>query len=471
VISDYLAHDACGLASLVSTGKVTATELRDTALELMANDAAGLNALTQVIEETAPPESFNGTRFAGVPFLLKELVAQKGRRLTFGSRAYHDHVASHDHPTASRAREAGLQVVGRTTCSEFGLTPTCFSELYGQTLNPWSLERDPGGSSGGAAVAVAAGYVPMAQGGDAGGSIRIPAAACGLFGFISTRGEVPLPGSNVDGLLRHGVMSRSVRDSIAFLEAFRREDAGSRWSPVRAARPRAPGDPLRIVLLGPSFCGGSIDEEHRDAAVRAAALCESLGHRVDDLDLEILPDEAIAPFHDLLAVGAARAVMTRTRERPDVGGLFEPWTLYLADRGRRLGAVDIYSAFDALDRLSRRIAGLFETYDLVLHPTLLTPVWTIGEIRSTPLDETFSRIERCAGGLHYANVCGLPAMSVPLAWSRAGLPIGIHFMGQPGADDVLLALAQQLEEAEPWSSRWAPHAAARLAQGDPSPVH
>ena len=451
--SEYLECDAHDLAALVAGREITPIELRRAAFEVVGQRNGALNALTATFESDDPASPPDGAPFAGVPFLLKELVAQAGKPLTFGSRAFSDHIARETHPTAVWAESLGLQIVGRTTCSEFGLTPTCYSELFGQTRNPWSREHDPGGSSGGSAVAVAAGFVPMAQAGDAGGSIRIPAAACGVFGFMASRGQSPLPGANFDGLLRHGVITRSVRDAHAYFAATRRDQPGDRWT-LGVLDP-ARGDRLRIALVGEAFCGVHVCAEHRAAAERVAGVCAELGHAVEMIDAGVAFEPALAAFERVISIGAARAMS----QRPEAGESFEAWTRHLAQKGRALSALDIYAAFDALDRLAREIAAIHASYDVILHPTLMQPIWRAGEVQRAPLSETFDTITRTVGNSFFANVAGLPAMSIPLAMSADGLPIGIQFMGPRGSDLRLLALAAELERVLPWRDRRPPASA------------
>jgi amidase len=407
--------------------------------------------------------------FAGVPFLLKDLLAEcAGVPLTAGSDFLAGYVAPADSELVARYRRAGLIVVGQTNTPEFGILPTTEPRRYGPTRNPWAPDRTVGGSSGGSAAAVAARVVPMAHANDGGGSIRIPASCCGVFGLKPTRGRNPLGphyGDLFGGLVSEHAVTRSVRDSAALLDATAGPDWGDPdWG--RPARPfalevGAPPGRLRIAVSAAAPTGVTVHPDCVEAVHEAARLCAALGHDVVcDVPLPIDGREVGRAFAVAWAAGTAWAVddwARRIGRRPEPA-LFEPLTWALQERGRRHTAADYFLARQDMQRASRAVARFFQDYDLWLSPVLAQPPVPLGTFDPLPDDAT--RGLRAAAGFSpftfVANVTGQPAMSVPLVWNAAGLPIGVHFLGRVGDERTLFRLAAQLEAARPWAARRPP---------------
>ena len=486
---EYLQHDALGLAALVREGRVTAEELLEIALERVRRVNPRLNAVVRLMEEDARRAAAapRPGPFSGVPFLAKDLLSTyEGHPTSAGSRLLADLPAEHDSELAARTRAAGLVVFGKTNLPEWGLIPTTESELFGPCRNPWNEERTPGGSSGGSAAAVAAGMVPMASGGDGGGSIRIPASCCGLFGLKPTRGRIPTGPDH--GLLWRGavvehVLTRSVRDSAAMLDATHGPDTGA---PFEIPPPhgsyldevdREPGR-LRVAYTTRPHLHAEVHPDCVRAVEDAAKLLEDLGHHVEeaapDVDatgftmafLTMVAAELGADFHDFL---------TLTGRKPRAGEL-EPATWAVGLLADAFSAREYATALRTLERIGRTLGSFFQGYDVLLTPTLATPPPPLGTLGPSAGERRLlrvlgafgsGRVVRAAGLLDEMakdafsfipwtpvyNVTGHPAMSVPLWWNEEGLPVGAHVVGRFGAEDVLLRLAGQLERARPWARR------------------
>ncbi|MFF3114754.1 amidase [Kitasatospora sp. NPDC057904] len=469
-LSEYADHDGVALAALVARGDVTAAELAATAR--LACEA--VNPRINAVVETWPAEDApapGSTPLAGVPFLVKDLaVAMAGKRVELGSRLAAGNVAAADSSLMARFRRAGLVTLGRTATPEFAYSTTTEGVLYGATRNPWDPDRSPGGSSGGSAAAVAAGIVPLAHATDAAGSIRVPAAANGLFGLKPTRGRISM-GPDADevfnGLAVHGALSRSVRDSAALLDLVHGPEAGDPYTAPRPERPyaqevtRPPGS-LRIGLLTQPWGGRTVDGAIIDATLRSARLAESLGHRVEEVRVDLgtgweefvlanarLWSANLATWIDGLAAASGRPVDPTT---------VEPEMLASHAYGREVGGTEFVHALAMRNTVARAIGRYFAEYDLLLTPTLPEPPVPLGtyaegaEGADGPgwLRQVFHRSPFTA----VFNVAGTPAMSVPLQTDPAtGLPIGIQFAAGHGREDVLFRLAGQLEQAAPWAGR------------------
>ncbi len=480
---DYVALDAVGMADAVRNGTVTAADLLAEARS-RADSASALNAIVQRFD---PPAASSDGPFAGVPFLLKDLgVALAGHKLTHGSRFYDYYVSPADDVFVKRLKAAGLAIFGKTNTPELGMRPVTEGRLYGAARNPWDKSLTPGGSSGGAAAAVAAGVVPAAHGNDIGGSLRIPASCCGVFGFKPSRGVLPA------GPLRHelpgdmnteGFITRSVRDNAALLDATRGAD------PPRIADP-APGEPfaaavatnppkLRIARLTGPMWGREIHPDCIDATNDAASLLRSLGHTVTDSEPfdAAFHRAAIRAFLVLLSARIRHYTLSAeaiTGEMPERRG-FEPstWAMGLIDSTHPPGAAA--AALATQTAVTARMAAFLNGYDAVLTPTLAAPPLPIGATDLTfterlavaglnqfPVRSAAQAMLARIAGDTFAwaaytalfNMTGQPAMSVPLFWNRAGLPIGIQLAGRVGEDGTLLQLAGQLERARPWWNRY-----------------
>ena len=464
--------DGIAQAALVQRGEITALELVETAIRRIETTNPQLNAIvTEMFDQaqTADQTNPNVSPLSGVPFLLKDLgIAYKGVRLTGGSAALANFVPTTDATLVERTNAAGLIALGKTNTPEFGLLPTTEPTFLGTCRNPWDIGRSPGGSSGGAAAAVAAGMVPVAHASDGGGSIRIPAACCGLFGLKPTRGRVPAGPSNGDvmsGLSTSGCVSRSVRDSAAFLDIISGPSAGDPyWAPPQQrpflAETTTPPGQLRIGFSTVAPSGVKIDEACVTAVRHTAQLCANLGHHVE----EAAPVFDAARFNDaFLALWAAGCAWTvkgiglLTRQPPNPAQ-YEPLTWAMYEQGERLTAADYLLAVQSLQLISRQIAVFFDRYDLWLTPVVAEPPLLLGQFDPQP-GNPLSGMERAIAFVPFtpiANATGQPAMSLPLHWTESGLPVGVHFMGRFGDEATLFRLAAQLEEAQPWAQRTPP---------------
>lgn len=469
---EYESHDALGLAELVERREVQPTELLDAAVARAAECNPRLNAIVIPMEaeaRRAVAGDLPRGPFRGVPFLIKDLALQiEGVRTTNGCRLFRDHVGDHDSELVQRYRRAGLVTFGRTASPEFGLTTTTESTLFGPTRNPWNLEHTSGGSSGGASSAVAAGIVPLANASDGGGSIRIPASCCGLFGMKPTRGRTPFgpdAGEGWSGMSTIHAVSRSVRDNAALLDASEGPEIGSPyWAPPKA-RPyleevtRTPG-PLRIAMLTETFNGTPTDPECVAAVEAAGKLCESLGHRVEATKIEIDRGALGAASQSIMG---ANLIATLEDKAAQLGREFgpddvEPFTWLTIQGARQRTAVDYARAIRTIHSIGRDFDAAFERFDVIMSPTLGAPPERIGvvSLANPDLAAMVPALLRSVGFTQAFNASGHPAMSVPLHWSPDGLPIGIQFAGRFGDEGTLFQLAGQLEAAKPWWDRRPP---------------
>ena len=471
-LHEYTSFDGLGLAQLLRTGAVSAAELHDSAVRACAAVNPRLNAVVELwpadfskIDHAAP--------FAGVPFLIKDVaVTMAGQRSEAGSRLGAGHVAPVDSHLMTQFRQAGLVTFGRTSTPEMAFATTTEPVLYGATCNPWNVSLSAGGSSGGAAAAVAAGIVPLAHATDAAGSIRVPAASTGLFGFKPSRGRVsngPAMDEIFSGLGVQLGVSRTVRDSAALLdctqavlpgEPYLTSPPGHSWlSQVSVA----PGT-LRIGVQRAASNGARPAPAIDGALDITVRLLESLGHHVEEVapalgvswDAFVHANASIwcanlVPWIDSLARESGRDVSRDT---------LEPATLACYRHGQMVSAVDFVAALDVRNTVTRHAGALFEQYDVLLTPTMPDVPWQLGrygedEEKLDGLGWT-ARLFEHSPYTPLANVAGLPAMSVPLAMSEEGLPIGMQFMVGYARDGVLLRLAGQLERAAPWGQRRPP---------------
>jgi amidase len=468
-VDELIRLDATALAELVRTRQVSAEELVEAAIARVERLNPVLNAVvTPMVEEAraAVRRGLPDGPFTGVPFLVKDLLADcAGVRLTEGSAFLAGHVAPVDSELTLRYRRAGLVILGRTNTPEFGILPTTEPSLFGPTRNPWDLSRTPGGSSGGSAAAVAAGLVPMAHGNDGGGSIRIPASCCGLFGLKPTRGRNPLGphyGDLFSGLVAEHALTRSVRDSAALLDATAGPAPGDPyWAPppARAYRAEAgtPPGALRIALTRTAATGVPVHEDCVRAVDDAARLLASLGHHVEEAAPDADGNDLSQQFITLWSAGAAWTIedwARRTGQTP-APDRFEPLTWGLYQMGTRRTGADYLLALQDLQRVSRDVARFFGRYDAWLTPTLAEPPLPLGSFDPEP-DNPMQGLFRAAQFVPFTPICnitGQPAMSVPLHWNAAGLPIGVHVVGRFGDEATLFRLAAQLEAARPWADR------------------
>lgn len=465
---EYQAQDAVGLAALVASRQVSAAEVLEAAIARMEAVNPAINAVILSLVDQARAEVANGAPegpLAGVPWLIKDISAQvKGTPTTAGSRLFKDPLAAQDSAIVTAYRKAGLVIFGKTNTPEFGLEPATEPELFGPTNNPWDLSRSPGGSSGGAAAAVAAGILPAAHASDGGGSIRTPASCCGLFGLKPTRGRVSFAPADEGwgGFSIQHAVTRTVRDSAALLDAVCRPVDGDPYWLEPPATPfldevgRDPGK-LRIGFIPGGLAGEAIDPECAAAVADAARLCESLGHSVEEVRLSV--DLAAARAAAGVVVAASVAATLDAEQARRGRGLEEDeidsFTRALYRRGQGLSSSEYVRAMQAAHAAGRQAARTFETVDVLLTSTLGLPPIPTGWLRGRPVDPRgyVERLFAFMPNTQLFNQTGAPAMTVPLAWSEGGLPIGLQFVGRPADEATLLRLAGQLEQARPWAHR------------------
>ncbi|WP_166532305.1 amidase [Blastococcus xanthinilyticus] len=454
---EYRSWDAVEMARLVRSGQVTPAELADAARALMA-ERSDLGAVAAHAPATPPadvPPPGPAGPLAGVPFAVKELIGWPGLPWTFGSRLFAGHRTEEYSPYAARIRDAGLQVLGSTTSSEFGLLGSTETALHGVTGNPWRVGVSAGGSSGGSAALVAAGVLPMAHGDDAGGSLRVPAALTGVVGFKPTNQRPTPVGPEMPGLGRLVVehcISRTVRDSAAFLAATERTGADAVHPPVGVVRGPA-RDRLRIAVLGATLMGAAPHPAVARELRRAADLCASLGHDVvDAAPLDVSGPALSRGFFGAAAqtMAVVAASVTPLLGRPPGPEELEPFTLELIEWGATLGPDEDAVRAAAFADGTRAYLRLFERADVVLSPTVARPPWPVGHLSPDAGREVLiRRTEEAVGYTPIHNMSSCPGMSLPLGQDD-GLPVGMHIAARPGADALLLALAYELEQAAPW---------------------
>ena len=468
--------DATAQAELVRRGDVQPSELVEAAIERAARLNPRLNAVITPLYDKARAEAASGDLpdgpFRGVPFLLKDLLLEsRGDPHHAGARFLKDlgWVSDHDTYLAAKFRAAGFVFLGKTNVPEFGPLPTTEPDVYGPTHNPWNLDHSPGGSSGGSAAAVAAGIVPAAHANDGGGSIRIPASACGLVGLKPTRGRTslgPTLGEYWAGAVVEHVVTRSVRDTAAILDGVAGPMPGDPYWVAPPERPfldevGAAPDRLRIGLATKSLLPEA--STHADCVAAAGAcakLLESLGHRVEEAHPAALADpELYANAGRITVAGIARDVERWSTKigRPLRSDDIEPYTWALAEIGRHLSAAQYLESVEAIHAISRRAAEWWcEGWDLLLTPTLSEPPPPLGSFEPTaddPLAPGRRSMAYCTFTLPL-NFTGQPAISLPLHWNEAGLPIGVQLVAAYGREDLLIRVAAQLEQAQPWKDRW-----------------
>ncbi len=481
-MADDFAHlDATAQADLVRRGDVTATELVDAAIDRVEALDPQLNAVVYRRFERAREEAAGEVPegpFGGVPFLTKDLSCwTEGEPHSEGMRALKDAgvVASETAHLARRFRDAGLVNLGRTNSPELGLVPTTEPDAWGPTHNPWDLSRSPGGSSGGSAAAVAAGLVPVAHASDGGGSIRIPAAACGLVGLKTSRGRVSVgPGRNeLAGFMSvQFAVTRTVRDAAALLDVCAGEEPGDPVVPAppatsytEIAAAASAGDHGRALRIGMMTRapgeGTSIDPQCIAAVESAARALEALGHHIEVAHPAAYDDSnRAAMFGALWGVNAGTQVEGWGRElgRELTSDDVEPGTWIMASAGRDISALAYYDAMNTMGRFTRAIAGWWngpDAFDLLLTPTLGELPSPLGAFAPTD-EDPFAGLRRSVSFTPFTptfNLTGQPAISLPLHESVEGLPIGVHLVAAYGREDLLLAVAAALEVATPWSDR------------------
>lgn len=415
------------------------------AADLAREEARKAERTVQSAPEELPP-------LIGVPVPVKDLTSVAGMPTRYGSASYGD-VALEDDGVVRRLREAGAVIIGKTNTPEFGLASYTEGPAAPPARTPWDLTRSAGGSSGGAAAAVAAGLAPVAHGSDGGGSIRIPASACGVVGLKPTRGRVSNGpnGADVFGLATHGPLARRTADAALLLDVLAHTRPGDAAPvPVRGHRyardASCPPGRLRVAAhAGPASYGAEVHPECRAAYEDGIRLLRALGHEVEEVAPPVGPD-----FMDHFAV------LWSATAAPLDAETVTPLTAWLRDRGRSLGAADVVRALSALHRLTRPAAVLAERYDAVLTPTLARPPVPIGHFHDQDPAENFSRQCAFSPFASVYNVTGQPAISLPTYWTAGGLPIGIMLAARHGAEATLISLGAQLEEVAGRPSRVPP---------------
>ncbi len=457
------------LAGMVRTGELSARELVQVSLDRIAELNPALNAFVQVDEEGALASADaiaagDERPFAGVPIAVKNNRPVEGLRYTNGCSLMAEHVAEFDHNVTARLKRAGFVIVGTTTLPEYGILPTTEARLFGPTRNPWDLQRTPGGSSGGAAAAVAAGMVPVAHGNDAGGSIRIPAACCGLVGLKPSRGRIsPSPTLGDSPLGVEGVLTHTVADTAALLDVLAGYELGdATWAPppaepfaVSAARTPAP---LRIAASTlPPIPGARLDPMCVRALEQAAELLRSLGHEVEEVEPPWQSEELRALFGEVFSVHIALSIAysgTVAGHEPTEQDM-EPMSWAIYSMVAKATALQSIRASSQLQAFVRRLIGFLAPYDALLTPALgerPLPLGTLDTAAADPM-ATFTRSGLFTPFTPVFNASGQPAIALPLFDGEDGMPLAVQIVGRPAGAPALLALGAQLEEALPWAQR------------------
>jgi amidase len=463
-------YDALGLAALVKAKKVSATELLEAAIARTEALNPRYNFMAQKLYEYGRAQIKPGLPhgpFTGVPWLLKDLnVFIAGERTGQGSRLYNDYRATLTSELVKRHQAAGLIIFGKTTTPEFGLTATTESLAYGLTRNPWNPEHVAGGSSGGSAVAVAAGILPAAHATDGGGSIRIPASCCGLVGLKPSRGRVPMGPPRTEGwggLSVHHAVTKTVRDSAALLDATHGLEPGSRYGAPAPSQGflaqvgKAPGK-LRIALAITPPSRAPVDPEVVAATQKVAKLCESLGHHVEEATPPLDAAGYGAASFALIASSVAADVLDRAKATgitPD-DKVLEKMTLAFVEYGKQVTGMDYVRANNAIQAMAVAVAQFMASYDVILQPTVAAPPLKLGQIDLSNKDDFATWGARAGAWAAYTgfyNGTGQPSMSLPLGMSTSGLPIGVMFTARYAEEALLFRLAGQLERAAPWQGR------------------
>lgn len=484
---EYDQYDGLGLAKLVREKKISPAELCEEAISRIEKINPIINAVVTPmfdIGRAAVRNPLPDGPFTGVPFLLKDLLgAYAGVKFTSGCRAYKDYIPDYDSELVKRYKKSGLITLGKTNTPEFGLMGITEPELFGPTRNPWNVGHTPGGSSGGSAAAVASGMVPVASGGDGGGSIRIPACYCGLFGLKPSRGRTPTGpkvGEWWQGAAVEHVLTRSVRDSAVMLDSICGADAGAPYIikppdvPYSDEINREPGS-LKIAFSTESPVGIGTHEYCRDAVLKTAKLLQDLGHKVEEAKPEIdgfkLANSYFALYcgENAADIELAESVLKKKVGRKD----FEITTWFFGQLGYQYSAAEFVQAMREWD-IAARVMGQFHLkYDLYLTPTVAFPAAKIGELMPKSYEKAAMKIisilklgslAKASGMVNQiaiqtlaktpftqlANFTGQPAMNMPLEWDKNGMPCGVQFIAPFGDEATLFRLASQLEKAKPW---------------------
>ncbi|MFC1857632.1 amidase [Thermodesulfobacteriota bacterium] len=488
--TEYDQYDGLGLAELVKKKEITPTEICEEAITRIEKMNPRLNAVITPMYDLARKavqSPLPDGPFTGVPFLLKDLLIDlAGIVQTRGSKAFKNYIPEKDSELVKRYKSAGLLILGKTNTPEFGLLGITEPELHGPCRNPWNTDHTPGGSSGGSAAAVAGGMVPLASGGDGGGSIRIPSSCCGLFGLKVTRGRNPTGPSHGrvwQGAVVEHVITRTVRDSAAVLDATQGADRGAPYVIPPPQRPYLQeigenAGPLRVAFNTHSPINTDVHPACIQAVEHTVRLLEKCGHHIEEarprLDGLTLAKSYLTMYFGEVAADLQElsSVLGRKAKPSDV----EPLTWTLGLLGRAYSAGYFVEALRHWDLAAREMGRFHDEYDIYLTPTVAYPPVKIGELQPKPSEMALMKIVNTLGlgGLlkasgiadklavdslsktpftQLANFTGQPAMSVPLYWTEDGLPCGSHFMARFGDEATLFRLAAQLEKEQPWFDR------------------
>jgi amidase len=488
---DYKQYDALGLAGLIAKKEVSPAEVLEAAISRAEAVNPKINAIVHTMygkAREAAHAPIPAGPFSGVPFLMKDLeMSLAGEPMSSGCTGMKHYIPNFDSYAVQRMKAAGLVIFGKTNTPELGVTPYTEPVLHGPTKNPWKLSCTPGGSSGGSAAAIAAGIVPMATAGDGGGSIRIPASACGLFGLKPSRGRISLGPDNGQawsGLVSSFAISRTVRDSAALLDSLQGAEPGDPFVIRNPDRPyleeiqRAPGK-MRIAYSLQHPFEEKVHPECVKAVLKTTELLQSLGHEVEEIPLPYGEDILTKTFFMMVGdVAADIEAMGKLRGKPLQKKEMEITTWLLNLLGKAYSAQEVVAAHKEWNTISRRFGDIHRTYDIWMCPTLSRPPFTIGDLQSSALETFALKLGINLGIVKYfkgtaivdtiakrtlsyipytpiANMTGQPSMSVPLHWTPDGLPVGVMFTGRMCEEDLLLRLAAQLETVSPWKDKWA----------------
>ncbi len=468
-IDEYQSYDATDLAGFVRNGEVTPKELLALAIDRLETTNPLLNAVTDILYERACNDIVAGLPdgpFRGVPFLLKDQLDVAGVPTRRACRLLEEEVPEVDSEYVSRIRGARMVMFGKTNMPELGLNVTTEPEMYGPTRSPWNGAHSPGGSSGGSAAAVAAGICPAASATDGGGSIRIPASCCGLFGMKPSRGRVsfgPDRGEGWGGLTSHGLVSRSVRDSAALLDVLSGPALGTPYAlakpgePIAIAATRKPGK-LKIALVSNPPSQTAVDDECLNAVNDVVRLLKNLGHEIEECSLPVNGAELREASGLIIRTKIAESIeqILARRRRVLREGDLEPTTTLIYEAGRQVSGTQYSESIESIHRIGRQMAEFMKGFDAILSPTLAEPPIRLGVLRELIMDPPalFARMRSYSPFCNVYNASGQPAMSVPLYWGENNLPIGVQFAAALGQEAKLFQLAAQLEMARPWQQRY-----------------
>ena len=473
--SDLMFRSANELAGMVRSGECSARELVELSLARIEELNPQLNAFVQIDAERALATAADigpgdPRPFAGVPIAVKNNRAVQGLRLTYGCSLMKDFVVDYDHNVTRRLKDAGFVIVGTTTLPEYGILPVSEARIFGPTRNPWDLERTPGGSSGGAAAAVSAGLVPVAHGNDGGGSIRIPAACCGLVGLKPARGRISVaPELGDSALAIDGVLTRDVADTASILDVLAGYELGdATWAPPPAepfasAAQRAPGH-LRIAATTlPPVADATVDPLCARAVSEATELLRSLGHEVEEVDPPWQDERLAALFGAVFStqISLSIAYSASVAGREPTAQDMEPMSWAIFSMVAHISALESVSASLRLQAFARGLVAFLSPYDMLLTPALAErplPLGTLDTAAPDPMS-SFTRSGLFTPFTPVINATGQPGISLPLFEGEDGLPLGVQLVGRPAGEAALLALATQLQEATPWADRRSPVAA------------